>query len=95
MGTDGANQTGSREERRLLYRCRRGTRELDCILTGYLEVDYKNLDADERQVFANLLEVEDDFLIDWLCNGQPVHEPRFRQMVKRIMSITKGSPTFE
>lgn len=93
MSTDRADQTGSQEERKLLYRCRRGTRELDCILTGFFELDYKNLDSDERQAFTRFLEMEDSFLIDWLCNGRPVHEPQFRQMVKRILSVTKGFPT--
>lgn len=95
MSTDRADQTGAQEERKLLYRCRRGTRELDCILTGFFELDYKNLDADQRQVFARFLEMEDCFLIDWLCNGHPVHEPQFRQIVKRILIVTGDFLTSE
>jgi len=89
LGTARADQT----ERRLLYRCRRGTRELDCILTGFFERDYKNLDSVERQVFAEFLEVEDSLLIDWLCNGLPIHQHQFKQIVERILTITEASST--
>jgi len=90
LGTERAEQRLSQEERKVLYRCRRGTRELDRILSRFFECNYRTLDLKEQAVFRKLLEVEDSFLIDWLCNERPVHERQFEQIVQRIAGTTDG-----
>ncbi len=81
----------SQDERKLVYRCRRGTRELDCILTGFFEHQYYSLNTHERKMFKKLLEVEDCTLIDWLCNRNPVEEYYYLPIVERIISTTLRS----
>lgn len=55
---------------RLRWRCRRGTRELDWLLVGFLEGYWEQLTASERDAFERLLACEDDELMDWLVNGR-------------------------
>jgi antitoxin CptB len=51
---------------RLTWQCRRGMRELDVLLKGFLEHRYEQLDAQERDSFARLLDYPDAVLLEWL-----------------------------
>jgi antitoxin CptB len=48
---------------RLKWQCRRGTKELDFLLNRYLETGYLEADQQEREMFRELLGMEDDRLI--------------------------------
>jgi antitoxin CptB len=48
---------------RLRWQCRRGTKELDFLLNRYLETKYLVADQGERELFVELLGMEDDQLI--------------------------------
>jgi len=48
---------------RLKWQCRRGTKELDFLLNRYLETGYLVADQEERELFVELLGMEDDRLI--------------------------------
>jgi antitoxin CptB len=52
--------------KRLQWRCRRGTRELDALLGGWLEVHCASLDASGLHAFDALLDQQDPVLWDWL-----------------------------
>lgn len=54
------------EVKRLRWRCRRGVRELDILLTRFLDERYPHIDDDERASFAALLECQDPDVMDWL-----------------------------
>jgi antitoxin CptB len=47
---------------RLKWQCRRGTKELDKLLNRYLETGYWVADQGERDLFVELLGMEDDEL---------------------------------
>jgi antitoxin CptB len=48
---------------RLKWQCRRGTKELDFLLNRYLETGYLVADQGERDLFVELLGMEDDRLV--------------------------------
>jgi len=48
---------------RLKWQCRRGTKELDFLLNRYLETGYLLADQGERDLFVELLGMEDDVLV--------------------------------
>ncbi len=48
---------------RLKWQCRRGTKELDFLLNRYLETGYLAADQGERDLFVELLGMEDDVLV--------------------------------
>ncbi len=48
---------------RLKWQCRRGTKELDFLLNRYLETGYLAADQQERDLFVELLGMEDDVLV--------------------------------
>ncbi len=54
---------------RLRWQCRRGTKELDFLLNRYLETGYLAADQRERDLFLELLGMEDDQLIGVLMGA--------------------------
>lgn len=60
------------EIKRLRWRCRRGTRELDQLVGWWLEERYPAAEAALRQGFVDLLEQQDPDLWNWILgNGSP------------------------
>lgn len=74
--------------KQLLWRCRRGTKELDLILSKFVENNYNALSKDEKNEFDNLLEVEDAVLTEWLCyKVKPTSQMHGQGMVKIVSRI--------
>lgn len=58
--------------KRLRWRCRRGTRELDALLGGWLDAQAQYADEATLTAFDALLEQSDPDLWDWLMgHAQP------------------------
>ncbi|MGN2246174.1 succinate dehydrogenase assembly factor 2 [Frateuria sp. GZRR35] len=51
---------------RLRWRARRGTRELDALLGGWLDERYEGANPATRQAFDELLDTQDPDLWDWI-----------------------------
>ncbi len=48
------------------WRCRRGMKELDLLMSGYLQEDYPRAPAAERRAFEKLLDYQDPLIVDLL-----------------------------
>lgn len=70
----------------LKWRCRRGMRELDRLLTGFLERDYPKASEQERRAFVTLLDKEDDLLWDWLSGRVSCTDKEVVSVVRKICS---------
>jgi antitoxin CptB len=75
-------------ERRLLWRCRRGTKELDVLLERYALAAFPGAGAEERAAFARLLELPDPLLVDYLLNGMEPDDPPLAHLVRRIRATS-------
>ena len=61
------DSTTDRERaRRLRWQCRRGMKELDQLLTGYLDEGYDAAPEDDKASFRALLELSDPELVGYL-----------------------------
>ena len=70
--------------RRLRWRCRRGMRELDLLLQGFLESGYEALSEPRRAAFDALLGYPDAELLEWLMGrGLPL-DKEIADVVGRI-----------
>lgn len=57
---------------RIRWRCRRGMRELDMLLEGYLNRQFDQAPAAQQAAFLQLLEQEDPDIWSWLVgHSQP------------------------
>jgi antitoxin CptB len=52
--------------KRLRWRARRGTRELDALFGGWLEEHFAQADDAQRMAFDELLDAQDPDLWDWV-----------------------------
>jgi antitoxin CptB len=71
---------------RLKWQCRRGTKELDFLLNRYLETGYLIAGQHERDLFVELLGLEDDGLTDVLLGESDVSE-RMNILVRKIRAF--------
>lgn len=51
---------------RLIWRCRRGIREMDILLLNYLESHYDDASAEDQNTFEELLEETDLDILSWI-----------------------------
>jgi len=75
-------------ERRLKWQCRRGMRELDVLLSRYLENDYPGSDESQKSAFRQVLELPDPDLIGYLLSGENPADPELANVVDRIRGST-------
>ncbi len=80
----------SDELKRILWKCRRGARELDLTLENFVRWRYQGLSSTARAEFQSLLEYDDSLLIDWLCHQKKPDVPEVRDIVSRIWSASCG-----
>ena len=70
---------------RLEWRCRRGMKELDLLLVGYLRRRYSSAPSDERLAFAEILEVPDPDLARYLVAGDVPDDPRHAALCQALV----------
>lgn len=76
----------------LRWRSRRGMRELDVLLTRWLEQRWPAAGADLRSDFEALLNCEDDQLWDWLLGRSEPEAPGLKRIVHDIRSPDAPQP---
>jgi antitoxin CptB len=73
------------DARRLLWRCRRGMKELDVLLERFARRELPGASAGQRQTLARFLELPDPVLVDYLL-GQAI--PPDRELADLVAQIT-------
>lgn len=75
---------------RLRWQCRRGMRELDVLLTAWLETRFDTAGPDTRRAFRELLALADDQLIDYLLGGKSATDPDLAHVIDEIRMRPRG-----
>jgi len=75
---------------RILWRCRRGIREMDILLQDYLESHYDNASADEQNIFEELLEETDLDILSWVMERTPP-EGKYTDLITFIRESATNS----
>ena len=70
---------------RLRWRCRRGMKELDRLLSAYLERDFPSASAAEQSGFRELLELQDPVLYDYCLGRARPTAPYLAALIDRIV----------
>jgi antitoxin CptB len=71
------------DEGKLRWRCRRGMKELDILLTRYMDERYRTAPAEEQQAFQGLLETQDPVIYAY-CLGQERPPEHLAALIERI-----------
>ncbi len=73
---------------RLIWRCRRGIREMDILLQGYLEIHYDTASAEDQNTFEELLDEADLDLFSWIMQKTSPDEKYIK-----LIAYIRGSAT--
>lgn len=69
---------------RLAWRCRRGMKELDLLLQGWLEDGYPRASSAERTLFARFLELPDPEIAGYLLGHETPTDPTLAALVAQL-----------
>ena len=72
---------------KLLWRCRRGIREMDLLLQRFIEQCYDTLTNEEKTAFEQLLEQHDLDLMAWIMGRIEPPADSFRHLIEIIREI--------
>ncbi len=75
--------------RRLFWRCRRGTKELDVLLERFAQRVSRQASAAEWHAFDQLLELPDPLLAAYLLGHETPAEPHLAQAVRTMRALCR------
>ena len=81
------NDDDAAELRRLRWRCRRGMRELDQLLTRWLDREWTVASDSRREVFLRLLDSEDDRLWRWFLGHETAPDAALDSLIQYIRTL--------
>jgi antitoxin CptB len=70
--------------RKLLWRCRRGMKELDVVLERYARAHLEAASEEERRVFARLLDLPDPDLAEYFLGHAIPDDPALAHLTRLI-----------
>tara|TARA_Y100001970_G_scaffold254880_1_gene331068 strand:- start:2876 stop:3130 length:255 start_codon:yes stop_codon:yes gene_type:complete len=73
-------------KKKILWQCRRGLWELDAILVPFVERDFDGLNAENKDLFKELLSYEDFEVFDLLVNKKDPKDTRMKPLVNLILN---------
>ncbi len=73
--------------KKLKWRCRRGMKELDILLSCYISNHYKNANNEEQQHFENLLNKQDPELFSLFTGQESLQETEMQLLVDKIIKL--------
>jgi len=77
-------ETGRAELGRLRWRCRRGLRELDELLTRYVDEQYATASAAQQTAFRGLLDSQDPLIYAYFLGQRTPPDPALSTLIARI-----------
>ncbi len=77
---------------RLRWRCRRGMKELDLLLTRYLEQRYAAAPAAEQAAFRALLEAPDPEILDLCVGRRRPADAALAALIGALTAVPPGEP---
>ena len=69
---------------RLRWLCRRGMKELDVVMSAYLDNHYASASAEEQSLFRDLLQMPDPDLYNLLLGRTEAEDPQVAHLIKRL-----------
>jgi len=78
------------EERKVIYRARRGLKEIDVYFVPYVKQYYLEASAQEKALFKELVDQEDPDLLDWFMEVSEPPRPELRSLINKLKDYVHG-----
>lgn len=75
-------------EKQLVWRCRRGIRELDVLFGRFLASDYSALNTAEQADFQRMLDVQDPIIMDWLFGKYDSEDVGIQAIIEKLKQLS-------
>ncbi len=75
----------------MLWRCRRGVRELDSLLRPFAEDCYDELSPLDKTRLQTLLDYQDNQILDWILGREIADREGLQSLVDSIIRYSKES----
>jgi len=72
------------EKSKLLWRCRRGVKELDVLFTRFVDTSYDELSEFEKEAFNKLLDIEDPEILGFMLYNDIPEDQDVANIVEKI-----------
>lgn len=82
--------TMEEQQKRLVWQCRRGIKEVEVLLVPFFDRRYAELSADDRILFERLLECQDADLFEWFTGRAESDDEHLARMVNDILRYLAG-----
>ena len=76
----------SKKKSRLLWRCRRGIKEMDIVLQNFIKDSYDELNNENKSAFSKLLEEQDLDILNWILGKDKPEDTALIEIIKKIRS---------
>ena len=78
------------EERKVIYRSRRGLKEIDVYFDPYVKNYYLSADPTEKALFAELVDQEDPDLLDWFMEVGEAPRTEIMELIVKLKQYVHG-----
>ena len=72
------------ESGKLRWRCRRGMRELDVLLTRYVDEEYRTAAPEQQEAFRRLLDIQDPLMHAYFLGRETPPDAALASLIARI-----------
>jgi len=79
---------------RLLWRCRRGIREMDLLLEMFVSRIYPELNDEEQECF-DFLQEADPVILNWIMGRSEPGNPVYTKFVRQLQTINTARSSME
>ena len=76
----------SEKKSRILWRCRRGIKEMDIVLQDFIKNSYDELNNENKSAFSKLLEEQDLDILNWVLGKDKPEDKTLIEIIKKIRS---------
>ena len=76
----------SEKKSRILWRCRRGIKEMDIVLQDFIKDSYDELNNENKSAFSKLLEEQDLDILNWVLGKEKPEDKTLIEIIKKIRS---------
>ena len=83
-------ETNGERRNRLLWRTRRGARELDGLLMPFAESILSSGGSDQIALLEEFLAYPDPVILDWVFDRQVPEDPAMAQLVQQILNFSRA-----
>ena len=75
---------------RVIWKCRKGIREIDILLTRYTEKVYPTLTSQQQELYVEFIDLDTYEILDMLFNKKP-YDKKYQEIVEALKSYNQSS----